>query len=70
MKMNSSTMQQQEYQFEQDLDYKEWLRDNNPEPTSDELDNMESVFCNATILKKSFHSPINTLNYQPLYEGA
>ena len=52
MMMNLFTIQQQEYQFEQDLDYKEWLRDNNPEPTSDELDNMESVFYNATIINE------------------
>lgn len=70
MKMNNYTMQQQEYQFKQDLDYEEWLRDNNPQITSDEIDDMEKVFCKSTILKKSSHSPINTLHYQPLPQGA
>jgi len=69
MKMSTHTAQQQENQFMQDLDYEEWLRDNNPEPTIDELNNMDRVFCRSTILKKSFFSPINTLHYQPL-QGA
>ena len=67
--MNLFTVQQQEYQFIKDLDYEEWLRDNNPQPTNDELNNMEKVFCKSTVLKKSSHSPINTFNYQPL-QGA
>ena len=66
MKMNTFTMQQQEDQFEQDLNYEEYLRFNNPAPTSSELDDMEKVFCISTILKRSHHHPINTLNYQPL----
>ncbi|MCK5294826.1 MAG: hypothetical protein KAJ49_09250 [Arcobacteraceae bacterium] len=69
MKLNSLSTQQQENQFEQDLNYEEYLKDNNPEPTSDEIDKMEQVFCSSVILKKSSLNPINTLNYQPL-QGA
>ena len=66
MKMNSFSIQQQQNQFEQDLNYEEWLRDNNPEPTIDEINNMDRVFCKSTILKKLSINPINSLNYQPL----
>ncbi len=69
MKMNSLSIQQQENQFEQDLNYEEYLRDLNTEPSSDELDKMEKVFCSSVILKKSSFNPINSLNYQPL-QGA
>ena len=69
MKMNLLSIQQQEQQFKQDLDYEEWLRYNNPQPRANELDDMEKVFCKSTILKKSSHNPINTLTYQPL-QGA
>lgn len=58
MKMNNYTMQQQEQKFEQDLNYEEWLRDNFKEPTSDELDNMEKVFCKSFILKRIHHPVI------------
>jgi hypothetical protein len=30
MKVNSLSLQEKETQFEQDLDYEEWLRYNNP----------------------------------------
>ncbi len=69
MKMNSLSIQQQENQFEQDLNYEEYLRDLNTEPSSNELDDMEKVFCKSTILKKLSINPINSLNYQPL-QGA
>ena len=62
MKINALSIQQQEYKFEQDLNYEEWLKDNNSEPTSNELNDMEK----STILKRSFHHPINSLDYQPL----
>ena len=65
MKMNTHTLQQQEDKFKQDLDYEEWLRYNNPEPTNKELNEMEKVLCNFSILKSSSFNPINTFNYQP-----
>ena len=41
MKVNEQTIKQQEKKFEQDLDYEEWLMDNNPPPTNNELNQME-----------------------------
>jgi len=66
MKINSFILQQKENQFEQDLDYEEYLRCANTEPSSKELDDMERVFCKSNILKRSSFNPINTFNYQPL----
>ena len=65
MKMNNLHMQQQINNFEQELDYREWLYFNNPEPCESELEDMERVFYKSTILKKSSHNPSNILNYQP-----
>ena len=50
MKINTLSIQQ-DNQFKQDLDYEEWLRDNNPEPTIDEINNMDRVFCKLLYLK-------------------
>jgi hypothetical protein len=69
MKINSQTLNLKQQQFEQDLDYEEWLRENNPPPTNNELNNMNKVFCKSKILKNISLDPINTLNYQPL-QGA
>ena len=66
MKMNSLSLQQQEYKFNQDLDYEEYLRYSNPEPTSDDIDNMEKVFCKSKVLKSFSHSPVNSFDYEPL----
>ena len=40
MKINTLNLQQQEDDFSQNLEYEEWLRYNNPEPTAIELENM------------------------------
>lgn len=64
--MNNHTMLEQEKQFELDLSYAQFLKETQEEPTSDELDDMEKVFCKSKILKRSTLSPINTLTYQPL----
>jgi hypothetical protein len=67
MKTNTNTMLEQERQFEHDLSYAEFLKQNNPEPTGDELDDMEKVFCKAKVLKTHNHlHPLNNLYYQPL----
>ena len=68
MKINHHTMQQQENQFNHDLSYMEWLMEHNPEPTPNDMNNMEKVFCKSTILKTSQHTH-NNLHYQPL-QGA
>ena len=66
MKMNTLTMQQQGYQFEQDLDYEEYLRYSNTEPTSAELDDMEKVYCKSKVLRLCSHNPSNSFDYEPL----
>lgn len=67
MKMNNHTMLEQEKQFELDLSYAQFLKETQEEPTSDELDDMEKVFCKSKILKTHKHlHPLNNLYYQPL----
>ena len=70
MKVNTQSMLDNEKQFEQDLSYSEYLKETNPPLSSDELDDMEKVYCKARILKPNKHlHPLNNLNYQPL-QGA
>ena len=71
MKINTLNLQQQEDKFSQNLEYEEWLRYNNPEPTAIELENMNKVFCKNNILKQSFYTKhsINKYNYHEL-QGA
>ncbi len=69
MKMNVYDTKNQEIQFLENFDYEEYLRYINPEPTSDDIDNMENVFCKSTILKRSTLNSINNLNYNNL-QGA
>ena len=69
MNTNTLSQQQTENKFIQNLEYEEYLKDNNTEPTSQELEQMEKVFCKSSILKKSSLTPVNTFHYQPL-QGA
>ena len=69
MKMNSLSLQQQEYKFKQDLDYEEYLKHTDTEPSSRELDDMEKVFCKSSILKRSSLNSSNNLHYNNL-QGA
>jgi hypothetical protein len=67
MKMNTFTLLEQEKQFEQDLSYAEFLKVNNPPLTNEEIDDMEQVYCKATVLKHHQQfQPLNNLYYQPL----
>ena len=68
MKMNALTLAQQEQQFEFDLSYEEHLRFHNLEPSDDMLNDMERVFCKATILKHH-KQPLNNIYYNNL-QGA
>lgn len=68
MKINNSQMEQQEQQFEFDLSYKEHLRVHNLQPSDDALNDMERVFCKATILKHQ-KQPLNNIHYNNL-QGA
>ena len=70
-KLSEHYMQVQEQEFELELSYKEWLRDNIAEPTSVELDEMEQDF----ITKPHFVSNriiaqqhLNNINYNPIGE--
>ena len=67
MKMNALSIQQQEQNFKEYLGYEEYLRDTTTEPSSDEINNMEKIFCKSKILKKVSFTPVNILNYQPLH---
>ena len=69
MKMNAHHMKNQEIQFLENFDYEEYLRYNNPEPTSEDMDNMEKVLCKSTVLKRSHHNSVNNLFYNDL-QGA
>jgi hypothetical protein len=67
MKMNNCQTNQQAKEFEQNLSYEEWLRDNLAEPTNNDLNRMEREQKVFIIKKPSiFPYPINTLHYQPL----
>ena len=68
MKMNYFDTQQQTNNFLQNLEYEEWQKDKNPQPTESELNNMENVFCKATVLKNC-KTPLNNLHYNNL-QGA
>ena len=68
MKVNNLELTNKEKHFEQDLTYEEYLQTHNPEPSEEELHDMEKVFCKAKILK-SYKKPLNNLHYKPL-EGA
>ena len=57
MKVKDLHFKRQLNQFEQDLGYEEWLRDNTFNPTEEEFNSMEKEFS---------INPINTLYYQPL----
>jgi hypothetical protein len=63
--MNTLTLTQQEQQFEFDLSYKEHLRVHNLQPSDDALNDMERVFCKATILKHH-EQPLNNIHYNNL----
>jgi len=67
MKMNNYQTTQQAKEFEQNLSYEEWLRDNLAEPTNNDLNRMERENKVFIIKKPSiFPYPINTSHYQPL----
>lgn len=68
MKTNTLSLLEKEQQFEHDLAYQEYLKITHKEPTEDELNDMEKVFCKATIIK-DHKKPLNNLDYQPL-QGA
>jgi hypothetical protein len=68
MKIQRQTEQQQEKEFALNLSFEEHLRFHNLQPSDDALNDMERVFCKATILKHH-KQPLNNINYNNL-QGA
>jgi len=67
-KLSEHYLQIQEQEFELELSYQEWLRDNIQEPTSDELDEMEISFLTkpTTVKNRSIaQTSLNNTNYYP-----
>lgn len=48
-----------------DLGYEEYLNQTQKEPSEDEMNNMEKVFCKAIVLK-NHQKPLNNLDYKSL----
>jgi len=71
MKMNNLALEQQEQSFKEYLGYEEYLRDNNPPPSNNELNHMESLLRRTAMLHKDMlrTNTLNKTNYQPL-QGA
>ena len=63
MKLKEHILKQTDKSFKELLGYEEWLRDNMPEPNSDELNHMEQSCKRLSTLNKTV---INNQNYQPL----
>ena len=70
-KVKDLYMRQQEEEFELDLSYQEWLRDNLLEPSDDELNEMEEDFIKSSNRCNHILSDIalNNTDYNPA-EGA
>lgn len=71
-KVKQMHMKQLEDEFELELSYKEWLRDNFSEPDDTELDEMEQDFKlkphfgkNRIIATRSLNNP----NYNPIHSA-
>ena len=67
MKVKEFHYQQLENDFELDLSYREWLRDNFSEPSEAELDEMEEEFRNPSTEQNRIiaQKPLNNYNYEP-----
>lgn len=68
-KLSEHYLQVQEQEFELELSYQEWLRDNVTEPSEDELNEMEEEFSNSSTLSNRIitHKPLNNKHYYPNY---
>ena len=70
-KLSEHYMQERENEFELELSYQEWLRDNIEEPTGVELDEMEIDFLTKPTFAENriiTQSPLNNSNYNPMEE--
>jgi len=68
-KVKEAYVKQLESEFELELSYNEWLRDNYSEPSGDELDEMEEDFKKSSTEENRIiaHKPLNNLDYYPKY---
>jgi len=66
MKVKEHYIQEQQREFELDLSYAEWLRDNFSEPSEVELDLMEEDFLQSSSADNQIiaHKPLNNFNYE------
>lgn len=67
-KIKEQMMQEQEEEFELELSYQEWLRDNIDEPSESELDEMEQDFLTKSNFARNriiTQRPLNNTNYYP-----
>ncbi len=67
-KIKEHLMLQQEQEFELDLSYAEWLRDNIEEPTEKELNKMEQDLLNKPHFVSNriiTQQHLNNINYTP-----
>jgi len=67
-KIKEHLMLQQEREFELDLSYAEWLRDNVTEPTEEELNKMEQDLSNKPHFVRNqiiTQQHLNNINYTP-----
>jgi len=72
-KLSEHYMQEKEKEkeFELDLGYQEWLRDNIAEPSENELDEMEQDLLNKSCFLSNeiiTHQDVNNTNYNPMEE--
>ncbi len=71
MKVKDQIIQEQQDEFELNLSYQEWLRDNLMEPSEGELDEMKQDFQEKSHFVSNrivTHKPLNNTNYYPIGE--
>lgn len=67
MKVKDAFMQQQEFEFELDLSYREWLMENFSEPSEMEINEMErDCYQSQTVSNRIVTlKPLNNIDYYP-----
>ncbi len=70
-KVKEQLLLQEQQEFELNLSYQEWLRDNIQEPSEDELNEMEHDFIRKPYFVQNriiTHRALNNTDYQPIGE--
>ena len=71
-KVKEAYVKQLEDDFELDLNYQEWLRDNFSEPDGSELNEMEHDYIKKPYYRKNriiTHRSLNNPNYNPIHSA-